>query len=158
MYKFYLIVHFLLMMIWTVSAVILDFRFLIHFRRLGDISQIGFLKSIQKVSDKTEFPASVFIILMGLLMIIDQTYWLKVGIIYWKIVLALTAVGLYHVSRGILKKMIRQLADSNEPVQRLANRFIIFRLSTFVFLISIFWIIIEYKGGIGTLHILKSWF
>lgn len=158
MYKFYLIVHFLLMMIWTVSAVILDFRFLIHFRRLGDISQIGFLKSIQKVSDKTEFPASVFIILMGLLMIIDQTYWLKVGIIYWKIVLALTAVGLYHVSRGILKKMIRQLADSNEPVQPLANRYIIFRLSTFVFLISIFWIIIEYKGGIGTLHILKSWF
>lgn len=158
MYKFYLIVHFLLMMIWTVSAVILDFRFLIHFRKLGDISQIGFLKSIQKVSDKTEFPASFFIILVGVLMIIDQTYWLKVGIIYWKIFLALTAVGLYHVSRGILKKMIRQLADSNEPVQPLANRYIIFRLSMFVFLISIFWIIIEYKGGIGTIHILKSWF
>ena len=158
MYKFYLIVHFLLMMIWIVSAVILDFRFLLHFRKLGDISQLGFLKSIQKVSDKTEFPASFFIILMGVLLIIDQTYWLKVGIIYWKIVLALTAIGLYHASRGTLKKMIRQLADSNEPIQRLANRYIIFRLSTFVFLISIFWIIIEYKGGISTIHILKSWF
>ncbi|MCH8011477.1 MAG: hypothetical protein IIA61_05955 [Candidatus Marinimicrobia bacterium] len=157
MYNFFLIVHFLLMMIWIVSAVILDFRFLMHFRKLGDISQIGFLKSIQKVSDKTEFPASIFIILMGVLLIIDHTDWLKVGIIYWKIVLALTAIGLYHASRGILKKMILSL-NSNEPVRRLANRYIIFRLSTFVFLISIFWIIIEYKGGISTIHILKSWF
>ncbi|MCH8069262.1 MAG: hypothetical protein IID16_08380 [Candidatus Marinimicrobia bacterium] len=157
MYKFYLIVHFLLMMIWIVSAFILDFRFLMHFRKLGNISQIGFLKSIQKVSDKTEFPASFFIILMGVLMIIDQTHWLKVGIIYWKIVLALTAIGLYHASRSVLKKMILSF-DSNESVQRLANRYIIFRLSTFVFLISIFWIIIEYKGGISTIHILKSWF
>lgn len=157
MYKFYLIVHFLLMMIWIVSAFILDFRFLMHFRRLDDISQIGFLKSIQKVSDRTEFPASFFIILMGVLMIINQTHWLKVGIIYWKIVLSLTAIGFYHASRSILKKMILSF-DSNEPVHRLANRYIIFRLSTFVFLISIFWIIIEYKGGISTIHILKSWF
>ena len=51
---------------------------------------------------KVEMPASFFIPLTGVLMMIDQTYWLNVGWIQLKIVIGLLAVVFSHSSRAML--------------------------------------------------------
>jgi len=51
---------------------------------------------------KVEMPASFFIPLTGVLMMIDQTYWLTVGWLHFKILVGLAAVGFSHMSRAKL--------------------------------------------------------
>ena len=51
---------------------------------------------------KVEMPASFFIPLTGVLMTIDQTYWLNIGWIQLKIVIGLLAVVFSHSSRAML--------------------------------------------------------
>ena len=51
---------------------------------------------------KVEMPASFFIPLTGVLMTIDQTYWLNIGWIQLKIVIGLLAVVFSHFSRAML--------------------------------------------------------
>ena len=51
---------------------------------------------------KVEMPASFFIPLTGVLMMIDQTYWLNIGWIQLKIVIGLLAVVFSHSSRAML--------------------------------------------------------
>ncbi len=51
---------------------------------------------------KVEMPASFFIPLTGVLMTIDQTYWLHIGWIQLKIVIGLLAVVFSHFSRAML--------------------------------------------------------
>ena len=57
---------------------------------------------IQDLITKVEMPASFFIPLTGVLMTIDQTYWLNLGLIQLKIVVGLLAVAFSHYSRAIL--------------------------------------------------------
>ena len=65
------------------------------------------LKLILDLISKVEMPASFFIPLTGVLMTIDQTYWLRFGWIQLKIIIGLIAVSFSHVSRAMLihKKM-----------------------------------------------------
>ena len=51
---------------------------------------------------KVEMPASFFIPLTGVLMMIDQTHWLQVGWMHLKILFGLAAVGFTHMSRAKL--------------------------------------------------------
>ena len=65
------------------------------------------LKLILDLISKVEMPASFFIPLTGVLMTIDQTFWLSMGWIQLKIMLGLIAVAFSHISRAALihKKM-----------------------------------------------------
>ena len=65
------------------------------------------LKLILDLISKVEMPASFFIPLTGVLMTIDQTFWLSMGWIQLKIMLGLIAVAFSHISRATLihKKM-----------------------------------------------------
>jgi len=60
------------------------------------------LKLILDIITKVEMPASFFIPLTGVLMTIDQTYWLNIGWIQLKIVIGLLAVVFSHLSRAML--------------------------------------------------------
>jgi len=60
------------------------------------------LKLILDIITKVEMPASFFIPLTGVLMTIDQTYWLNIGWIQLKIVIGLLAVVFSHFSRAML--------------------------------------------------------
>jgi len=60
------------------------------------------LNLILDLITKVEMPASFFIPLTGVLMIIDQTYWLNIGWIQLKIVIGLLAVVFSHFSRAML--------------------------------------------------------
>jgi len=60
------------------------------------------LKLILDLITKVEMPASFFIPLTGVLMTIDQTYWLNIGWIQLKIVIGLLAVVFSHLSRAML--------------------------------------------------------
>mgnify|MGYP000907824701 FL=1 len=60
------------------------------------------LKLILDLITKVEMPASFFIPLTGVLMTIDQTYWLNIGWIQLKIVIGLLAVVFSHFSRAML--------------------------------------------------------
>ena len=60
------------------------------------------LKLILDLITKVEMPASFFIPLTGVLMMIDQTYWLNIGWIQLKIVIGLLAVVFSHSSRAML--------------------------------------------------------
>ena len=62
-------------------------------------------RDVDLVSDlisKVEMPASFFIPLTGILMMIDQTHWLQVGWMHLKILFGLAAVGFTHMSRAKL--------------------------------------------------------
>ena len=60
------------------------------------------LKLILDLITKVEMPASFFIPLTGVLMTIDQTYWLNIRWIQLKIVIGLLAVVFSHFSRAML--------------------------------------------------------
>jgi len=60
------------------------------------------LNLILDLITKVEMPASFFIPLTGVLMTIDQTYWLNIGWIQLKIVIGLLAVVFSHLSRATL--------------------------------------------------------
>ena len=60
------------------------------------------LNLILDLITKVEMPASFFIPLTGVLMTIDQTYWLNIGWIQLKIVIGLLAVVFSHLSRAML--------------------------------------------------------
>ena len=60
------------------------------------------LNLILDLITKVEMPASFFIPLTGVLMMIDLTYWLNIGWIQLKIVIGLLAVVFSHSSRAML--------------------------------------------------------
>ena len=64
--------------------------------------EVGDTKLILDLISKIEMPASFFIPLTGVLMMIDQIHWLQVGWIHFKIVVGLLAVCFTHVSRSKL--------------------------------------------------------
>ena len=51
---------------------------------------------------KVEMPASFFMPLTGVLMMIDQTHWLSVGWLHLKILIGLAAIAFSHMSRAKL--------------------------------------------------------
>ena len=63
---------------------------------------------------KVEMPASFFIPLTGVLMTIDQTYWLKIGWIQLKIVIGLLAIVFSHYSRAMLIHKDMKLAENKQ--------------------------------------------
>lgn len=69
---------------------------------------------------KVEMPASFFIPLTGVLMMIDQTHWLQVGWLQLKILVGLSAVVFSHMSRA---KLIH--GDMNDEYIR--QKFSLFR-------------------------------
>ena len=64
--------------------------------------EVGDTKLILDLISKVEMPASFFIPLTGVLMMIDQIHWLQVDWIHLKIIVGLAAVGFTHVSRSKL--------------------------------------------------------
>ena len=56
---------------------------------------------ILDIITKVEMPASFFIPLTGVLMMIEQTHWLQSGWLQLKIILGLAAVVFSHISREI---------------------------------------------------------
>ena len=69
---------------------------------------------IQDLITKVEMPASFFIPLTGVLMTIDQTYWLNLGWIQLKIAVGLLAVAFSHYSRAILIHQDMNLAHNKQ--------------------------------------------
>jgi hypothetical protein len=100
--------------------------------------------------------ASFFLPLVGVLMIIDRTFWLKVGVMHWKIMVALIAIGIYHASRGVLKKLEAAL-DEGSLTEGLQKRYVVLRMIVLVFLVSNVTMIISYKGVISTFFLISSW-
>ena len=64
--------------------------------------QTGDVDLVFDLITKVEMPASFFISLTGVLMMIDQTHWLQVGWMQLKILVGLAAVGFNHMSRAKL--------------------------------------------------------
>jgi len=64
--------------------------------------QTGDVDLVSDLITKVEMPASFFIPLTGVLMMIDQTHWLQVGWMHLKILFGLAAVGFTHMSRAKL--------------------------------------------------------
>ena len=64
--------------------------------------QTGDVDLVFDLITKVEMPASFFIPLTGVLMMIDQTHWLQVGWMHLKILFGLAAVGFTHMSRAKL--------------------------------------------------------
>ena len=60
------------------------------------------LNLILDLITKVEMPASFFIPLTGVLMTIDQTYWLTIGWIQLKIIIGIMAIAFSHYSRAML--------------------------------------------------------
>ncbi len=96
-------------------------------------NQMAQRKVILEIMAKIEIPASFFMPLSGILMMIEQTHWLTVGWMHLKIIIALAALGFTHVSRA---KMLKK-DDSNPSDLR---RFL--RSHEIVVLLLIFIIII----------------
>ena len=157
MYNIYVILHFVLMIVWVVSAIILDFKFLKGFNTGSDEEKISLLRNVRSVSDRTEMPASTFLPLLGVLMLIENNYWLQLGVMHGKILMALVTIGLYHAARGISGRMMAAL-DAGDAVNGLAKRYVVFRLAVLVLLILMSAMIISYKGGISALFYVRSWF
>ena len=61
--------------------------------------EVGDTKLILDLISKVEMPASFFIPLTGVLMMIDQIHWLQVDWIHLKIIVGLAAIGFTHASR-----------------------------------------------------------
>lgn len=157
MYNIYMVAHFVLMLVWIIPAIISDYWFLALFRKGSHEEKIGVLKRIQALSGKTEMVASSFTPLLGILLLIERSYWLKEGMMHTKILLALVAIGLYHVSRGRLKKLLNVLELGN-PTQGLPRRYMLFRGLTLILLVVVVWLILSFKGAFSTLYLIRSWF
>ena len=70
---------------------------------------------------KVEMPASFFIPLTGVLMTIDQTYWLTIGWIQLKIVIGLLAIVFSHYSRAMLIHKDMKLAENKQKFSFFRN-------------------------------------
>ena len=70
---------------------------------------------------KVEMPASFFIPLTGVLMTIDQTYWLKIGWIQLKIVFGFLAIVFSHYSRAMLIHKDMKLAENKQKFSFFRN-------------------------------------
>ena len=73
----YLIAHFALMLLWVLPAFYLNYRLLRNYPDGASEEKLILLKNVQSISDKTELPASSFILLIGVLMILDNTFFLR---------------------------------------------------------------------------------
>ena len=72
------------------------------------------LNLILDLITKVEMPASFFIPLTGVLMTIDQTYWLTIGWIQLKIVIGIMAVAFSHYSRAMLIHHDMKLVENKQ--------------------------------------------
>ena len=72
------------------------------------------LNLILDLITKVEMPASFFIPLTGVLMTIDQTYWLTIGWIQLKIVIGIMAVAFSHYSRAMLIHRDMKLVENKQ--------------------------------------------
>ena len=155
-YNLYLITHFVLASVWLSVAFYLDFIFLSGFHKATVEGKKTMIIQMRTLSDKTEMVASFFLPLVGVLMLIDRTFWLKVGVMHGKITIALIAIGLYHASRGVLRKLETALNDGS-PTEILQKRYVLFRMIVLVFLVSIVAMMISYKGVVSTFFLISSW-
>ena len=81
----------------------------------------SYLNLILDLITKVEMPASFFIPLTGVLMTIDQTYWLTIGWIQLKIVIGLLAVAFSHYSRAMLIHKDMKLAENKQKFSFFRN-------------------------------------
>ena len=157
MYDFYLVLHFILMIVWVVTALVLDYQFLRNFRKASQGEKVRLLKRIRSVSDKLEMPASSFLPMLGILMLIERTFWLKVGLMHGKILVAVMAVGVYHMARGNARKIADEL-EAGRSVESLTKRYVTLRMSVLFLLAVTVGLIIAYKGTVSTLFLIRSLF
>ncbi len=156
MSDFYVIAHFAMMLLWVLPAFYLNYKLLRHYPDGAPEEKLTLLKNVQSISDKTELPASSFIFLIGVLMILDKTFFLQMGIIHLKILLALIAIGLYHMSRGRLRRIITSLEGSG-AVAGQGRQLILFRVITLVFIVSVVLLIFTMNGFMKTVYLIGSW-
>ncbi len=152
----YLIAHFALMLLWVLPAFYLNYRLLRNYPDGAPEEKLILLKNVQSISDKTELPASSFILLIGVLMILDNTFFLQIGIIHFKILLALIAIGLYHMSRGRLRRIITSLEGSG-AVAGQGRQLILLRIITLVLIVSVVLLIFTLNGFFKTVYLIGSW-
>ena len=156
MSDFYVIAHFAMMLLWVLPAFYLNYKLLRHYPDGAPEEKLTLLKNVQSISDKTELPASSFIFLIGVLMILDKTFFLQMGIIHLKILLALIAIGLYHMSRGRLRRIITSL-EGSATVAGQGRQLIFFRVITLVLIVSVVFLIFTSNGYIKTVSLIGSW-
>ena len=156
MSDFYVIAHFAMMLLWVLPAFYLNYKLLRHYPDGAPEEKLTLLKNVQSISDKTELPASSFIFLIGVLMILDKTFFLQMGIIHLKILLALIAIGLYHMSRGRLRRIIISMEGSG-AVAGQGRQLILFRVITLVFIVSVVLLIFTMNGFMKTVYLIGSW-
>ncbi len=156
MSDFYVIAHFAMMLLWVLPAFYLNYKLLRHYPDGAPEEKLTLLKNVQSISDKTELPASSFIFLIGVLMILDKTFFLQMGIIHLKILLALIAIGLYHMSRGRLRRIITSLEGSG-AVAGQGRQLIFFRVITLVLIVSVVLLIFTLNGFFKTVYLIGSW-
>ena len=94
-------------------------------------------KLILDLSTKVEMPASFFIPLTGVLMMIEQTHFLQNGWMYLKIIIGLLAIAFTHLSRA-------QLIHSDLKNPNNLQKFIFYRNIALLSL-TIVLIIVGYK-------------
>jgi len=156
MSDFYVIAHFAMMLLWVLPAFYLNYKLLRHYPDGAPEEKLTLLKNVQSISDKTELPASSFIFLIGVLMILDKTFFLQMGIIHLKILLALIAIGLYHMSRGRLRRIITSL-EGSATVAGQGRQLIFFRVITLVLIVSVVLLIFTFNGFFRTVYLIGSW-
>jgi len=88
------VLHFIGMAAWFGTALAVNI--------IWSKKQTGDVELVSDLITKVEMPASFFIPLTGILMMIDQTHWLQVGWMHLKILFGLAAVGFTHMSRAKL--------------------------------------------------------
>ena len=94
-------------------------------------------KLILDLSTKVEMPASFFIPLTGVLMMIEQTHFLQDGWMHLKIIIGLLAIAFTHLSRA-------QLIHSDMKNPNILQKFIFYRNIALLSL-TIVLIIVGYK-------------
>jgi len=94
-------------------------------------------KVILDLSTKVEMPASFFIPLTGVLMMIEQTHFLQDGWMHLKIIIGLLAIAFTHLSRA-------QLIHSDLKNPNILQKFIFYRNIALLSL-TIVLIIVGYK-------------
>ena len=151
---FYLIAHFALMLLWVLPAFYLNYRLLRNYPDAAPEEKLTLLKNVQSISDKTELPASSFIFLIGVLMILDNTFFLQMGIIHLKILLALIAIGLYHMSRGRLRRIIISMEGGGFLGYGQGRQLIFFRVITLVLIVSVVLLIFTFYGFFRTVNLI----
>lgn len=154
MYEAYLVLHFLLAVLWILGALAAD---AVLFSSIGDVPrlQAGIARA-RSISDRTELFASFFLPLVGVLMLVERQFWLRAGVIHLKILLWLVAIGLFHASRTVLRKIAGQQAEN--PSAPSFGRYALLRAGMWFALLAAVWRIYDYKGAFGTLRLLQSWF